>query len=61
MTHSIIKDLLSRHTTKKYDATKKIPEADLEVLFEPCVFLPRRLTHNRGGLWLLIRMTPKCA
>lgn len=34
MTHSIIKDLLSRHTTKKYDATKKIPEADLEVLFE---------------------------
>tara|TARA_B110000196_G_scaffold282423_1_gene263700 strand:- start:9248 stop:9631 length:384 start_codon:yes stop_codon:yes gene_type:complete len=34
MTHPIIKDLLSRHTTKKYDATKKIPEADLEVLFE---------------------------
>ena len=34
MTHPIIKDLLSRHTTKKYDATKKIPEADLDVLFE---------------------------
>lgn len=34
MTHPIIKDLLSRHTTKKYDSTKKIPEADLEVLFE---------------------------
>lgn len=34
MTHPIIKDLLSRHTTKKYDAAKKIPEADLEVLFE---------------------------
>ena len=34
MTHPIIKDLLSRHTTKKYDATKKIPQAELDVLFE---------------------------
>lgn len=34
MTHPIIEDLLSRHTTKKYDASKKISEADLEVLFE---------------------------
>ena len=34
MTHPIIKDLLWRHATKKYDATKKIPQNDLDVLFE---------------------------
>jgi len=34
MTHPIIEDLLWRHSTKKYDASKKIPEADLDVLFE---------------------------
>ena len=32
--HPIIEDLLWRHTTKKYDATKKIPQEDLEILFE---------------------------
>lgn len=32
--HPIIEDLLWRHTAKKYDATKKIPQEDLEVLFE---------------------------
>lgn len=34
MSHPIIEDLLWRKTTKKYDASKKVSEADLEVLFE---------------------------
>ena len=34
MTHPIIEDLASRHTVKKYDATRKIPAADLDILFE---------------------------
>ena len=34
MTHPIIEDLASRHTVKKYDATRKIPPADLDVLYE---------------------------
>ena len=32
--HPIVEDLLWRYTSKKYDATKKIPQADLDVLFE---------------------------
>lgn len=32
--HPIIEDLLWRHTTKKYDQTKKIPQKELDVLFE---------------------------
>lgn len=34
MNHPIIEDLLWRKTTKKYDADKKVSEADLAVLFE---------------------------
>ncbi|MBL4763293.1 MAG: nitroreductase family protein [Gammaproteobacteria bacterium] len=34
MNHPIIKDLLWRHSTKKYDASKKISQEDLDVLFE---------------------------
>ncbi|WP_033092437.1 nitroreductase family protein [Colwellia psychrerythraea] len=34
MTHPIIEDLARRHTVKKYDATRKIPQADLDVLYE---------------------------
>ena len=34
MGHPIIDDLQARHTTKKYDSTKKIPQEDLDVLFE---------------------------
>lgn len=34
MTHPIIEDLSSRRTVKKYDESRKIPEADLNVLFE---------------------------
>ncbi|MEA3265353.1 MAG: NAD(P)H-dependent oxidoreductase, partial [Candidatus Fermentibacteria bacterium] len=34
MVHPIIEDLLWRHATKKYNSEKKIPQEDLEVLFE---------------------------
>jgi len=34
MTHPIIEDLTSRHTVKKYDASRKIPASDLDILFE---------------------------
>ena len=34
MVHPIIENLLWRHSTKKYDAGKKVPEKDLVVLFE---------------------------
>ncbi len=34
MAHPIIESLLWRHATKKYDASKKIPQEDLDVLFE---------------------------
>lgn len=34
MMHPIIKDLTWRHTTKKYDASRKVSEEDLEVLYE---------------------------
>jgi len=34
MTHPIIEDLTNRHTVKKYDASRKIPVADLNILFE---------------------------
>ncbi|MCK5808641.1 nitroreductase family protein [bacterium] len=34
MVHAIIEDLLWRHTAKKYDATRKISQKDLDVIFE---------------------------
>jgi nitroreductase/dihydropteridine reductase len=34
MAHPIIETLLWRHSTKKYDASRKIPQEDLAVLFE---------------------------
>ena len=34
MEHEIIKDLNWRHTVKKYNAGKKIPQQDLDILFE---------------------------
>ncbi|MEI6895078.1 MAG: nitroreductase family protein [Colwellia sp.] len=34
MTHPIIEDLTRRHTVKKYDNTRKIPQADLDILYE---------------------------
>ena len=34
MVHPVIETLLWRHATKKYDASKRIPQEDLDVLFE---------------------------
>lgn len=34
MNNPIIDDLLSRHTCKKYDPTRKVSKADMEVLYE---------------------------
>lgn len=34
LTHPIITDLNKRHTVKKYDASKRIPQADLDVIYE---------------------------
>ena len=34
MTHPIIEDLQWRYTAKKYNSSRKIPEKDLEILFE---------------------------
>ncbi|WP_064792325.1 NAD(P)H-dependent oxidoreductase [Shewanella woodyi] len=34
MTHPIIKDLNQRHTAKKYDASKRISQSDLEIIYE---------------------------
>ncbi len=34
MTNPIIEDLNWRHSTKKYDSSKKIPQKDLDILFE---------------------------
>lgn len=34
MTHPIISDLEKRYTTKKYDSSKRIPAADLEILYQ---------------------------
>ncbi|CAM4298206.1 MULTISPECIES: NAD(P)H-dependent oxidoreductase [Vibrio] len=34
MTHAIITDLANRYTAKRYDATKRIPQEDLDVIYE---------------------------
>ena len=34
MSHTIIEDLSKRYTTKHYDASKRIPAAELEVIYE---------------------------
>jgi nitroreductase/dihydropteridine reductase len=34
MAHPIIEDLLWRHATKKYDASRKVSEGELDVIFE---------------------------
>ena len=34
MTHPIIADLQSRYTAKRYDAKKRIPQADLDVIYQ---------------------------
>jgi nitroreductase/dihydropteridine reductase len=34
MTHQIIKDLNWRHSTKKYDVSKKVSKEDLAIIYE---------------------------
>ncbi|NRD72219.1 nitroreductase family protein [Shewanella sp. VB17] len=34
MTHSIIEDLTLRHTAKKYDASRRIPQSELDIIYE---------------------------
>lgn len=46
MTHPIIESLLWRHTTKKYDASKKIPQAELVVLFEAMRLSPSSINSQ---------------
>jgi len=46
MNHPIIEDLLWRHTTKKYDATRKIPQEDLDVLFEAMRLSPSSINSQ---------------
>ena len=46
MTHPIIEDLLWRHAVKKYDPSKRIPEKDLDVLFEAMRLSPSSINSQ---------------
>jgi nitroreductase/dihydropteridine reductase len=46
MTHPIIDDLQWRYTTKKYDKTRKVPQEDLEVLFEAMRLSPSSINSQ---------------
>jgi nitroreductase/dihydropteridine reductase len=46
MTHPIIEDLLWRHAVKKYDPSKRIPEKDLNVLFEAMRLSPSSINSQ---------------
>ncbi len=46
MVHPIIETLLWRHSTKKYDASKKIPQEDLDVLFEAMRLSPSSINSQ---------------
>lgn len=46
MTHSIIEDLLWRHTTKKYDSTRKVSEEDLNTFFEAIRLSPSSINSQ---------------
>ena len=46
MAHPIIEDLLWRHAVKKYDASKRIPEKDLDVLFEAMRLSPSSINSQ---------------
>ncbi|MCK5923684.1 MAG: nitroreductase family protein [Methylococcales bacterium] len=51
MNHPVIEDLLWRHTTKKYDTTRKVPQEDLDVLFEAVRLSPSSINSQP---WKLI-------
>lgn len=46
MEHPVIEDLLWRYTSKKYDATRKIPKEDLDVLFEAMRLSPSSINSQ---------------
>ncbi|MGB2077504.1 MAG: nitroreductase family protein [Pseudoalteromonas tetraodonis] len=46
MTHPIIRDLESRHTTKRYDATKRISQDDLAVLYDAMRLSPSSINSQ---------------
>lgn len=46
MTHPIIQDLQWRYTTKKYDKTRKVSQADLDVLFEAMRLSPSSINSQ---------------
>jgi len=46
MSNPIIEDLLWRHSTKKYDASKKVPQEDLDVLFEAMRLSPSSINSQ---------------
>ncbi len=46
MVHPIIETLLWRHAIKKYDASKKIPKEDLDVLFEAMRLSPSSINSQ---------------
>lgn len=46
MTHPIIKDLETRYTAKRYDATKQIPKDDLAVIYEAMRLSPSSINSQ---------------
>ncbi|NVK74444.1 NAD(P)H-dependent oxidoreductase [Marinomonas sp. CT5] len=46
MSHQIITDLEKRYTTKHYDASKRIPQADLEVIYEAMRLSPSSINSQ---------------
>lgn len=46
MTHPIIQDLEQRYTAKSYDATKRIPQTDLDVIYEALRLSPSSINSQ---------------
>ncbi len=46
MTHPIIADLEKRYTTKKYDASKRIPQQDLDVIYQALRLSPSSINSQ---------------
>jgi len=46
MTHTIIEDLRWRHTTKKYDNTRRVSQRDLDVFFEALRLSPSSINSQ---------------
>ena len=55
----ILKLLQERHTTKKYDASRKISDADFDLLLESLRLAPSSATLSPGSSSLPTRRKPK--